>query len=315
MKGGLTLPRCARLKSPDSVYHIMVRSISDTPLFKCPDDKDKYLRLISKYQYIYFFKVYAYCLMDTHAHLIIDCAGADISSIMHAINQSYAQYFNYKYNRHGHLFQDRFKSKIIQNDRYLITLSLYIHNNPSNIKGMKGYSEIVNYYKYSSLGIYLDIMDDDYGIVDPIFVLSQFSEDRASAMEKYLELIRGFDGEEPDENDAEFKNEKAEYRSERRIIIRNIVPADVVNFVSTYTNQDRSCINIKYIKRVKELKSLSALLMRGLCNMKQVEICGHMGSITQSQASKLCLEGFKLVNEKQEYRNIIVDFIKQQKAS
>lgn len=290
----------------------MIRSISDTILFRCSDDKDKYLDLIMKYQDIYFFKVYAYCVMDTHAHLIIDSSGADISSIMHAINQCYAQYFNYKYNRHGHLFQDRFKSKIIHNDRYMIALTLYIHNNPADIKQ---YSKRVEYYKYSSLGIYLGIMDDACGIVDTGFILNQFSKNLITARKKYLELMKEFDGKEPNEANAEFKNEKTEYRSERKIIVRDVIPADVVNFVSAYTSQDRSCINIKYVKKVKELKSLSALLMRGLCSMKQRDICNEMGNITQSHASKLCLEGLKMINEREEYRNIIGDFISQKKAS
>ena len=117
------MPRSARVKSFDSVFHIMVRSISDTPLYKCNSDKDKYLQLIKKYQDIHLFKVYSYCIMDTHAHMIIDTVGSDISKVMHSINQCYAQYFNRKYERHGHVFQDRFKSKIIYEDRYLITLS------------------------------------------------------------------------------------------------------------------------------------------------------------------------------------------------
>jgi REP element-mobilizing transposase RayT len=93
-KEGVIMPRCARIKSSDSIYHIMVRSISDVDLFCTNQDKDKYLSLIKKYQVLFAFKVYAYCIMNTHAHLIIDSAGADISRIMHAINQSYAQYYN-----------------------------------------------------------------------------------------------------------------------------------------------------------------------------------------------------------------------------
>lgn len=65
------------------------------------------------YQENYGFKVYGFCLMDNHAHFIIDVNGADISNIMHSINFKYAQVYNRKHKRHGHLFQDRFKSKIV----------------------------------------------------------------------------------------------------------------------------------------------------------------------------------------------------------
>ncbi|WDC83583.1 transposase [Caloramator sp. mosi_1] len=58
--------------------------------------------------------------MDNHAHFIIDANGADISKIMHFINYKYAMWFNKRYSRHGHLFQDRFKSKIVKDERYLL---------------------------------------------------------------------------------------------------------------------------------------------------------------------------------------------------
>lgn len=299
------MPRCARLKSSDSVYHIMVRSISDTPLYKCSEDKDKYLALIKKYQDIYLFRVYAYCIMDTHAHIIIDCAGADISKIMHCINQCYAQYFNFKYKRHGHLFQDRFKSKIIYDDRYLITLSAYIHNNPTD---MEKYAHRPENYKYSSLSIYLGIRKDTFNIVDTGFILDQFSKDRTIARKQYMELVHRFDSDNL-ADDEEFRHEKAEYRSERKVLFRNIRSGDVVDFVAEYTKQNRSCINIKYAKKCMELKCLSALLMRGLCGMGQKEICMEMGNITQSHASRLCLKGLSLINEREEYKNIVREFM------
>ena len=111
----------------------MCRSISEINLFKDDSDKRKYMALIKKYQRLFKFKVYGYCLMNNHVHLIIDANGSDISKVMHGINFSYAQYFNKRHKRHGHLFQDRFKSKIINNKRYLFAVSAYVHNNPTNI--------------------------------------------------------------------------------------------------------------------------------------------------------------------------------------
>lgn len=305
------MPRCARIKSNDSVYHVMVRSISDTPLYKCAADKDVYLSLVSKYQTTFMFKVYAYCIMDTHAHFIIDSAGADISSIMHGINQSYAQYFNRKYNRHGHLFQDRFKSKIIYNEKYLLTLSSYIHNNPADISG---YKNKIESYKYSSLGTYLGLMNDSFEILDKEFILSQFSNDSRAAKKLYNEFVHKFKPEDLNDDDNEFEHEKAEYRSERKVILRNVQPGEIVNFVVSYTKMDKSIINIKNIKDAEETRSLSALLMRGLCGMKEKDICSIFGDITQSYVSKLCLQGIKLINSKSEYKTIITDLV-EQKAS
>jgi REP element-mobilizing transposase RayT len=204
------MPRCARVKSFDSVYHIMVRGISDVKLFRSSADKEMYLRLIKKYQQTYLFKVYAYCLMDTHAHLIIDCNGADISKIMHCINQCYAQYYNRTYNRRGHLFQDRFKSKIIYDDNGLIRASAYVNKNSKDIKGFKDREEK---YRYSSYGIYTGIRRDDFGILDPYFILNQFSKDIISARRLYLEFVRKHDEEDKEDDNKENSKEDEEGRN------------------------------------------------------------------------------------------------------
>jgi REP element-mobilizing transposase RayT len=285
----------------------MVRSVGDIKLYKCTDDKDKYLELIKKYQNTYLFKVYAYCIMDTHTHIIIDAAGADISKFMHGINQCYAQYYNRKYNRHGHVFQDRFKSKIVSDDRNLIELSAYIHNNPRDIKG---YRDKVERYKYSSLGIYLGIMKDLHYILDTDFIIGQFSKDTLESKNLYLKYIYKFDEEVADE-DVEFKHERSEYRSGRRVLIRNFTPTQVVSYVEKFTGQSNINVNIKYIKRNIELKSLCALLMRGACDMKQRDICAFMGNITQSHAARLCFKGMDLVESREEYRNMVRNFIEK----
>lgn len=301
------MPRCARVKSNDSIFHIMVKSIGDTLLYREEYDKDKYLELIKKYQEIFAFKVYAYCLMDTHAHMIIDACGADISRVMHGINQSYAQYFNKKYKRNGHLFQDRFKSKIVDSERYLITLSGYIHNNPSDIPG---YENKIEKFKYSSLGIYIGLRKDNLKLVDTNFIMQIFSKNKINSMKMYLKFVYKCN-EDKLKEDMEFENEGSEYRSERKVIIRDFDPNKVLDFVASHTNQDKVLASIKYVKKVNELKALTVLLLRGLCNMKQRDICAFMGSITQSYAAKLCAVGFELICNKQEYMDITKRFIQE----
>ena len=172
------MPRTFRLKSEDAIYHIMCKSITEVDLFKDAEDKKKYLTLIKKYKLIYNFKLYGYCLMDNHLHLIIDANGADISKVMHGINFSYAMYFNKKYKREGHLFRDRFKSIPVGNERYLKTLSLYTHNNPTDINEFKDCPEK---YSFSSLGIFIGKRRDSFNIVDYAFVMSLFGTTLKSA--------------------------------------------------------------------------------------------------------------------------------------
>ena len=143
------MPRHARIKPKGAIHHVMVRSISEVDMFKEEADKYEYIKILKEYKELYRFNLYGYCFMDNHAHLMINANGADISKIMHGINFKFAQYFNRKHGRHGHLFQDRFKSKVVEDINYLYALSAYIHNNPTVIDG---YEDCPEKYMFSSLG-------------------------------------------------------------------------------------------------------------------------------------------------------------------
>lgn len=299
------MPRIARIKSNTAVYHIMARSISEVNLFKDDEDKKNYLYIVKDYQIIYNFKVYAYCLMDNHLHIIIDSNGADISKIMHCINFKYASYFNRKYKRHGHLFQDRFKSKIVHNERYLFSLTAYIHNNPSDLPG---YEKSIQNYNFSSLGVYLGSRKDFFKLLDYKFVLCLLGENSIQSRKKYINLVLKSQSL-MEEVEAEFENEKSEYRSERKILIRDFKVDDLIEYISEITNINKSNLYMKYNKKVINARALLVLLLRNLCNSSCKEICSILGNITQSRVSKLCYIGKDLVISNEQYKNIICEFI------
>lgn len=307
MLEGEVMPRTARKKSDLGIYHVIVRSISDVDLFRCNDDKEKYLKLIKKYQEIFLFKVYSYCIMNTHAHFMIDCYGADISKFMKLINQCYAMYFNKKYNRHGHVFQDRFKSKLVGNEQYLLNLSAYIHN---NVKDISQYKDKKEAYKYSSLGIYLGSFSDNYKIIDADIVLKCFSEDiiRARILYKnYVLLNSNLNIEE----ELDLKREPSEYRSERKIIVRDFKPDDIVRFIEKYTGEAFN-IHIKYNHRNLNLKAVCITVMRSLCNFTYKQICEVVGNITLSNVAVLCERGLQLITKDDKYKGLIPELIKKQ---
>ncbi|MCX7885232.1 MAG: transposase [Caloramator sp.] len=300
------MPRTARIKSEDSIYHIMIRSVGDTILFRNNEDKDTLLEILRHYKNIFLFKIYAYCLMDTHAHFLIDANGADVSKFMHSINQCYAQYYNKKYERRGHVFADRFKSIIVDNDAYLVTLSGYIHKNPTDIKN---YKDNIENYPYSSLGIYLGLKKDTYGIVDSYFVLSQFSNDIKKARELYVRFI-GKCNDKKMKAIVEFEHDGSAYRSERKILVRNLSPNAVLQFLANYCKSVTPDIfHIKGKKGAKEFRGVAILLMRSLCNISYKEICALAGNITISQASNLCSFGFNVIKSNKKYQSIIKDLI------
>lgn len=305
------MPRCARIKGCDSTYHIMVRSINDVALYRDYKDKDKYLSLIKKYQEIFLFKVYAYCIMDTHAHFIIFAYGADISKIMHGINQSYAQYFNKKYKRHGHVFADRFKSNIVKDERYLLSLSGYIHNNPKDIKR---FENRIEKYPYSSLGVYLGLYKDMCGILDINFVLDHFGSNIISARKNYVEFISKCK-DLHEIASVEFKDEKTEYRSGKTILIRGYSIDDIVSYVAEKTGSRALSLNIKHYSKATELRAICALFMRSLCDMKCTDICKVLGNITQSRVSKLCSVGYDLMCSNEKYKSLMQEFIQRYRVA
>ena len=299
------MPRTFRLKSKDSIYHIICKSITEIDLFKDSHDKTKYLILVKKYKLIYNFKLFGYCLMDNHLHLIIGANGADISKIMHGINFSYAMYFNKKYERGGHLFRDRFKSLIVHNDTYLKTLSLYVHNNSTDIVNYKNCPEA---YSFSSLGIFLGKRLDALKIVDYGYIMNLFGDTIKGARKNYYDLIFRCNVEKLKE-EMEFEDEKTDYRSEKNILIRNFRPENILEFIGLKMNISTTHLHIKYSRKLVHAKALAVVLMRSLCDFKSSDICTILGNITQSRVSKLSTIGISLMDSDEKYKNIIKDFL------
>lgn len=122
------MPRQARLILDNVCYHIITRGNQQQAVFKDEDDFNKYMKFLLKYKNRYKFKLYGWCLMENHVHLIIE--SDQLIKTMHGISLSYAQYFKNKYDLMGHFWQDRYKSFVMQKDDYLINCISYIEYNP-----------------------------------------------------------------------------------------------------------------------------------------------------------------------------------------
>lgn len=297
------MPRAARKKSEDAVYHIMSRSISEKDLFLCDEDKDYYLSLLKKYCDKCHCKVYAYCLMDNHVHIYFDPCGFDISAFMRHLNTAYVAYFNRKYQRHGHLFQGRFASVMIDNDTYSLTLTAYIHNNPKDIPGYEGREE---HYKYSSLGIYTGKRKDLEGIVDTEYILSLFSNDLEAARQKYKLFVISMKDtgiiKEVDENIIKAYTENI-YKSEKKIILRNRVPEDIIEEISKVLGESSmEAIRAKYSREAANFRAFTVYIMRTLCGYTYGSICEFIGNMSFSGITRLVNEGYRLFKEKDEYK-------------
>lgn len=147
------MPRKPRKKSSTGVYHIVIRGLDRQIMFECEKDYLKYLDILSYYQIECNFELYAYCIMSNHIHLAIKIKDTNLETIFKKINTHYAVWFNMKYQRTGHLQQDRFYSEPIEDIEYLHNVIRYIHRNPINAGLENAPGET---YKWSSIHEYLN---------------------------------------------------------------------------------------------------------------------------------------------------------------
>ncbi len=141
------MPRGPRFAFQDAFYHVFNRGINKQDIFLTEDDYEFFLSKLYALGRKYDHSIYALCLMPNHFHISIQARKTPISKIMSSLATSYSMYFNRKYQHLGPVFQNRFKSILIENDSYFLELSRYIYLNP--VKA--GLVQDPAMYKYTSL--------------------------------------------------------------------------------------------------------------------------------------------------------------------
>lgn len=145
------MARQARKRSESGIYHTMLRGINQQNIFEEPSDYYFFLQALQECREVCNVELYAYCLMGNHLHLLVKTLDDDLESFFKRLAGKYVYYFNVKYQRVGHLFQDRFKSEPVDTDAYFLTVIRYIHQNP--VKA--GICKKVEQYPYSSYAEYV----------------------------------------------------------------------------------------------------------------------------------------------------------------
>ena len=174
------MPRSYRIKSLTDIYHIMVRGVNKEVIFHDDADRKKFLQIMEYYLNKYEVEIYAYCLMDNHVHFLLK-SKEYFNKFMQCIQTVYANHFNKKYKRIGHLFQDRFKSIPVEEEKYLLECIRYIHQNP-----VKANISTIEKYKWSSYNKYIK----GSKLINTKFVLKLFSTDKQVAVNNYKEYMK-----------------------------------------------------------------------------------------------------------------------------
>ena len=180
------MPRKARIDAPGALHHIMCRGIERRKIFSDNTDRNSFVerlgRLISETKTI----CYAWALLPNHFHLLLKTGNVPIATVMRRLLTGYAVTFNRRHRRTGHLFQNRYKSILCQEDPYLLELVRYIHLNPLR-SGLVSSVKQLNVYKYCGHSFLLGKRKNYWQ--DTNMVLQLFGKRVSSARKYYLEFV------------------------------------------------------------------------------------------------------------------------------
>ena len=124
------MPRTARERSAVGLYHVLLRGAEGRIIFSDDEDCTRFLASLSRAREGDAFLLYAYCLMGSHAHLLIRESSVPIETAFKRVGAAYARYYNAKYNQTGRLFQDRFQSEALNDNPHFLDAMRFICQNP-----------------------------------------------------------------------------------------------------------------------------------------------------------------------------------------
>jgi hypothetical protein len=259
-----------------------------------------------------FSSILPYVILSPLAGVIVDrCSRKKIMIISDLGVYKYCivRYYNKKYKRHGHLFQDRFESRILGTDEYNLAVSAYIHNNASDIEGYDGKEQL---YPYSSYGIYLG-KKDFLGLIDKSFIKSIFNlANESNFPKKYCEFV----SHQRDMGSISSimkqlpRTVEMEYRSERKIILRDHTAPQIISYISDRVIKGGpGSVLLKAKRSMINFRAFCVYAMRTLCGLSYREICQSMYNMTVSGCARLCDKGFSLVSSNDEYGRIFDELI------
>jgi REP element-mobilizing transposase RayT len=176
------MPRQARLDSPGTLHHVMIRGINKRRIFDDEQDRKEFVRRLAALAEGTCAPIYAWALMPNHAHLLV-CSGAQgLAQFMRRLLTGYAVSYNLRHRRHGHLFENRYKSIVCDGDSYFTELVRYIHLNPLRVELVKDVRQLER-YPYCGHGTILGTQSNPWQDRDS--VLAQFGKREAEAREAY----------------------------------------------------------------------------------------------------------------------------------
>ena len=180
------MPRKARLDAPGTLHHVMMRGTEGRSIFREDKDHQNFLSRLAQISEDTEARILAWTSMSNHVHLLMFSGSQGISKFMRRLLTGYAVWYNRKYHRTGHLFENRYKSIVCEEEAYLLELVRYIHLNPLRGGIVKNMEEL-DRYPWSGHGVLIGSSRNDWQERD--YVLRQFSETKGKAVRAYRRFM------------------------------------------------------------------------------------------------------------------------------
>ncbi len=181
------MPRQARVDAPGALQHIIVRGIERREIFRDDTDRDNFLDRLGTILLETKTGCYAWALIPNHFHLLLRTGNVPVSIIMQRLLTGYAVYYNRRHCRHGHLFQNRYKSILCQKNVYLLELVRYLHLNPLRA-GLISDFKAMDTYPYCGHAVMMGGMKKEWQ--DDGYVLNMYDSRLSSARQKYSRFVQ-----------------------------------------------------------------------------------------------------------------------------
>lgn len=191
------MPRQARIDAPGAVHHIIARGIERGEIFRDDQDRDTFLKKLGELVDETKTQCFAWALIPNHFHLLLKTGNVPIASFMRRLMTSYAIGHNLRHHRSGHLFQNRYKSILCQEDAYLKELVRYIHLNPLRA-GLVENVDALDRYRFSGHGSIMGRIKSNWQSVNEVLAL--FDGKASAARRSYRDyLVKGIEmGRQPE---------------------------------------------------------------------------------------------------------------------
>jgi putative transposase len=253
------MPRRAREKCESGIYHIMQRGANRQEIFHDEDDSLRFLETLEKYKKKVNLKVYGWCLMGNHIHLLLQEGTEELGVTMKRIGVSFAWYYNWKYKTTGHLFQDRYRSEKVSNDEYLTTVIRYIHQNPVKASMVKAAAE----WKWSSCAGYYGEKLYPVSLLDDDLILDMFAKDKDEAQKRF----KVFNEAENDDQCLEDNITRRLTDEEAKEEIKRLIADNDISKIKSMDKKQRNEV-LQSIKRIDGLTQRQTARILGIsCNL------------------------------------------------